>query len=71
MPKFEPQRTFQGPPIFAPIPDSNDPIDPKRQTFVPIEATIPKNRLPVIATPTIASGKFWICINWSIGRLQH
>ena len=47
-----PQKTF-GPPILSAIPvDQNESeVNLKRQTFVPIHATMPQTQLPVITTP--------------------
>jgi len=49
--KFPPQKTF-GPPILSAIPiEDESEVNLKRQTFVPIQATMPKTQLPVITTP--------------------
>jgi hypothetical protein len=55
VPKFSAQKPFSGPPVFSAIPDDPD-VNLKRQTFVPNQPTLPKNRLPVISTPKTTSG---------------
>ena len=58
-PKFESQKIF-GPPILSSIPDLDDlqipEVNLKRQTFIPIQATMPQIQLPVISTPKHVSG---------------
>jgi hypothetical protein len=57
-PRF-PAEKFFGPPILGPIPSNEleQEVNLKRQTFIPIHATMPKTQLPVISTPKQISGK--------------
>jgi hypothetical protein len=57
-PKF-PSQKFFGPPTLSSIPDNDlqiSEVNLKRQTFIPIQATMPQIQLPVISTPKHFTG---------------
>ena len=65
--KFASQKVF-GPPVLSAIQDQNfqmGEVNLKRQTFIPIQATMPKTQLPVISTPKHVSGLTFVHCSYS------